>query len=84
VWAEKKFIQNFGRKLWRYDTLRHTDVDVKTILRWIFVETVYSNVQYINLLEYMGRCLAVIDTIIDHFILVSAKTLSLVRFFNNF
>jgi len=31
----------------------------------------------------MGRCLAVIDTIINHFILVSVNTLPFVRFFNS-
>lgn len=83
MWAEKKRIQNSGRKLWRDDTLRHTNVDVKTMLRWIFVETDHGDVHYINLSEYMGRCLAVIDTITDHSILVSVNTRPLVHSFNS-
>jgi hypothetical protein len=64
--------------------LRHTDVDLKTILKWIFVERVHGDVHYINLSEYVDHCLAVIDTITNHFILVSLNTLPLVRFFNRF
>jgi len=83
VGREKKCIQNSGRKLWRDDNLRHTDVDVKRKLRWICVATDHGNVHYINLSEYMGRCLAVIDTITDHLILVSVHTRPLVHSFNS-
>jgi len=49
------------------------------MLRWIFIETDHSDIHYINLTEYMGRSLPVIDTITDHFVLVSVKTRPLVQ-----
>jgi hypothetical protein len=38
-----------------------------------FFERDHGDVHYINLSEYMGRWLALIDTITGHFILVSVN-----------